>query len=137
VNLPGTTTLLSPGASASRSVRLTSGPLETFGDGSLTVHYSTGAAGSWPRLIAEVFVQGRSSPVTVGGALLTGGAGVVRIPLSDQAVLLPRGERLRVTIGPGVAPSVYGNAPSAPAGSSITIGGVTLNLSVLRRAVSK
>jgi ABC-2 type transport system ATP-binding protein len=137
VNLPGTTTLLSPGASTNRSVRPTGGRLETFGDCSLTVSYSTGAAGFWPRLIAEVFVRGGSSPVTVGGALLTADAGVVHIPLSDQAVLLPRGQPLRVVIGPGVAPSVFGSPPSAPAGSSITIGGITLNLSVLRRAVSK
>jgi ABC-2 type transport system ATP-binding protein len=137
VNLPGTTTLLSPSASTSRSIRLTSGSLETFGDGSLTVHYSTGAAGSWPRLIAEVFVRGNLAPVTVGGALLTAGSGVVHIPLSDQAVLLRRGEPLRVVIGPAVAQSVYGSSPSAPAGSSITIGAVTLNLSVLRRPVSR
>ncbi len=137
VNLPGTTTLLSPGASTSRSVRLTGGPRETFGDGSLTVNYSTGAAGFWPRLIAEVFVRGGSSPVTVGDAPLTAGTGVVHIPLSDQAVLLPRGQPLRVVIGPGIAPSVFGSPPSAPAGSSFTIGSITLNLSVLRHAVSK
>jgi dienelactone hydrolase len=137
LSLPGTTTLMSRGASTSRSVRLTSGPLETFGAGSLTVPYSTGIAGFWPRLIAEVFVQGSSAPVTVGDALLTAGAGVAHIPLSDQAVLLPRGKPLRVVIGPGVAPSVFGTPPSAPTGSSITIGNITLNLSVLRRAVSK
>ena len=65
------------------------------------------------------------------------GSGVVHIPLSDQAVLLRRGEPLRVVIGPGVAPSVYGNPPRLRPGSSITIGAVTLNLSVLKRAVSK
>jgi dienelactone hydrolase len=137
VNLPGTTTLVSPAASTSRSVRLTGGPRETFGDASLTVSYSTGAAGFWPRLIVGVFVRGGSSPVTVGDSLLTAGAGVVHIPLSDQAVLLPRGQPLRVVIGPGVVPAVFGSPPSAPAGSSITIGDITLNLSVLGRAVSK
>ena len=137
VNLPGTATLLSPGASTSRSVRRTGGPLETFGGGWLTVPYSTGAAGFWPRLIAEVFVRGGSSPVTIGNALLTAGAGVAHIRLSNQAFLLRRGQPLRVVIGPGVAPSVFGTAPSAPAGSSITIGDITLHLSVLRRAVSQ
>ena len=135
--LPGTTALSSPGASASRSVQLAGGPLETFGRCSLTVRYSTGAAGSWSRLVAEVFVRGVSTPVTLGAAPVTAGTGVVDIPLSDQAVLLPRGKPLRVVIGPGFAPSVYGAPSSAPAGSSITIRKVTLNLSVLKRPVSK
>jgi pimeloyl-ACP methyl ester carboxylesterase len=137
MNLPGTKTLRNPSASVSRTVQRTSGPLETFGDGSVTVHYSTGAAGFWPHLIAEVFVQGRSTPVTAGAALLPEGAGVVTIPLSDQAVLLPHGKPLRVVIAPGITTSVYGGSPSAPAGSSITVGAVTLHLSVLSHVVSK
>ena len=40
VNLPGTTKLTSGRRFATRSVRLTGGPLETFGDGFVTVHYS-------------------------------------------------------------------------------------------------
>jgi dienelactone hydrolase len=137
VNLPGTSTLTSARASASRSVRLTGGPLETFGDGSLTVRYSTGAAGFWPHLIATVSVKGASTPVTLGGAPVTKAAGVLHIPLSDQAVLLPRGKPLVVTVGPGVAPGIYGSPPSAPARSSITIRSITLKLSVLSHAVSK
>jgi hypothetical protein len=112
---------------------MTGGPLETFGDGSITVHYA-GAAGSWPRLTATVAVKGAPFPVTFGSALVTTAAGVLRIPLSDQAVLLPRGQRLVVTVGGQTADGVYAHAGSS---GSITIRGMTLNLSLLRRAVSR
>jgi pimeloyl-ACP methyl ester carboxylesterase len=137
VNLPGTTKLSSPGASVSRSVRLTGGPLETFGDGSVTVRYSGAAIGAWTHLVAAVAVKGRSTPVTFGAAPVKSAAGVLRIPLSDQVVLLPRGKRLVVTVGGGTAGGVYGNFPPAPAGSSIAIRRITLRLSLLRRAVSR
>ncbi len=134
VTLPGRTKLSAPGASVSRSVRLTGGPLETFGDGSVTVRYS-GAASSWTKLVAMVAVKGRSTPVTFGAARVTKRGGVVRIALSDQAVLLPRGKRLVVTVGGETAGGVYSASPAGK--SSITIRRVTLNLSLLRRAVSR
>lgn len=134
VNLPGRTKLKAPGASVSRLVRLTGGPLETFGDGSVTVRYS-GLSAGWTHLIATVAVKGRSTPVTFGAARLTKKAGVVKVPLSDQAVLLPRGKQLVVTVGGETADGVYLDAPGAS--GSLTIGRVTLNLSLLRRAVSK
>lgn len=134
VNLPGKTKLNAPGTSVSRSVRLTGGPLETFGDGSVTVRYS-GLAGGWTQLIATVAVKGRSTPVTFGAARVTKKSGVLKIPLSDQAVLLPRGKQLVVTVGGETAGGVY---LSAPGGSgSIAIGRITLDLSLLERAVSK
>ena len=43
---------------AFRSARLTGGPHETFGDGSVTVHYS--AAKSWTHLVATISIQGRA-----------------------------------------------------------------------------
>src|SRR5215470_7167591 len=98
VNLPGKKKLTRPSASVRRSVRLTGGPLETFGDGSITVHYA-GAAGSWPRLTATVTVKGTPFPVTFGSALVTKPSGVLKIPLSDQAVFLPRGKRLVISVG--------------------------------------
>jgi len=134
VNLPGKTKLKAPGASVSRLVRLTGGPLETFGDGSVTVRYS-GLASGWTHLVATVAVKGKSTPVTFGAARVTKKAGVVKIPLSDQAVLLPRGKQLVVTVGGETAGGVYLDAPGAS--GSITIGRVTLNLSLLKRAVSK
>ena len=133
VNLPGKTKLQTPGASVSRAVRLTGGPLETFGDGSVSVRYS-GLAGGWTRLVATVAVKGSSTPVTVGAARVTKKAGVVKIPLSDQAVLLPRGKQLVVTVGGETADGVY---LSAGGSGSIAVGRVTLDLSVLARAVSR
>jgi dienelactone hydrolase len=134
VNLPGRTMLKAPGASVSRLVRLTGGPLETFGDGSVTVRYS-GLTGGWTHLIATVAVKGKSTPVTFGAARVTRKSGLVTIPLSDQAVLLPRGKQLVVTVGGETAGGVYLDVPGAS--GSLTIGRVTLNLSLLRRAVSK
>ncbi len=133
VNLPGTAKLRTPAASTTRSVRLTGGPLETFGDGSITVHYS-GAASSWTRLVATVAVKGSAVPATFGAAKVTKRSGVLKIPLSDQAVLLPRGKRLVVAVGGETADGVYAQAGGS---GSITIRGITLNLSLLKRAVSK
>jgi ABC-2 type transport system ATP-binding protein len=133
VSLPGTTKLSSPRASTSRAVRLTGGPLETFGDGSITVRYS-GAASGWTHLVATVAVKGTSTPVTFGAARVTKPSGLLKIPLSDQAVLLPRGKRLVIAIGGETADGVYAQAGGS---GSITIGGITLNLSLLKRAVSK
>jgi alpha-beta hydrolase superfamily lysophospholipase len=133
VNLPGTRKL-TPSGSAKRSVRLPGGPLETFGDGSVSVRYSD-AARTWTQLVATVSVQGMKTPVTEGAVPLTKPSGVVRIPLFDEAVLLPRGKKLVVTLGASSADGVYAEGVSQ--GSSITVGRVTLNLSVLKRAVSR
>lgn len=129
VNLPGST---KTSASVSRSVRLPGGPLETFGDGSVVVRYSSAGTG-WTQLVATVSVKGSKTPVTVGAAPVKKPSGVLRVPLMDESVLLPRGRKLVVTLGAGSS-GVY----QAPAGmSSIKIGRVTLKLSVLKRAVSK
>jgi pimeloyl-ACP methyl ester carboxylesterase len=133
VNLPGKTELAAPSTSVSRSVRLTGGPLETFGDGSVAVRYS-GAATGWTHLVATVGVKGKSTPVTFGAARVTKPSGALKIRLSNQAVLLPRGKRLVVTVGGETADGVYGQAGGS---GSITIRRITLNLSLLERAVSK
>lgn len=132
VTLPGTTRLAG-GGSVSRSAFLTGGPLETFGDGAVVVRYS-GASG-WTHLVATVSVQGSPTPVTVGAAPLTKPAGLLRIPLRDEAALLPRMKRLVVTVG-GTSPS-GGFTQDVPGGAAITVGRVTLNLSLLRLAVSR
>ena len=65
--------------------------------------------------------------------------GVLRIPLSNQAVLIPRGKRLVITVGnqvTGVFGAVCGGPPPNAA-PTITIGRVTLNLSLLKHTVSK
>lgn len=133
VNLPGKAKLTRPGAFASRSVRLPGGPLETFGDGSITVRYS-GASGNWTHLVATVGVKRASLWATFGAANVTKPAGVLKIPLSDQAVLLPRGKQLVVRVGGDTAAGVYAEAGGS---GSITIRSITLNLSLLKRTVSK
>ncbi|HEU5242758.1 MAG TPA: CocE/NonD family hydrolase [Gaiellaceae bacterium] len=133
VNLPGTRQLTGT-ETARRSVRLPGGPFETFGDSSLTVHYSDHRADS-KQLRATISVKGSKTPVTFGAARVTAQAGVVRIPFSDQAVLLPRGKRLVVTVGMTTADGVY--RPISGTAVELTIGRITLNLSLLKRAVSK
>jgi hypothetical protein len=133
VNLPGSRRIAANG-SVSRSARLTGGPLETFGDGSVTVRYSRNAA--LTEIRAMVSVRGSSTPVTAGAAKIGGGSGVVKIPLFDEAVLLPRGKRLTVTVGGTTADGVYEPLGSGGA-SAITIGRITLDLSVLKKAVSR
>jgi pimeloyl-ACP methyl ester carboxylesterase len=137
VNLPGSKKL-GNGASVARSVRLPGGPLETFGDGSIAVRYS--GQHLWGELIASVTIKGSSTPLTFGAARVKTQAGVLRIPLSDQAVLIPRGRRLVVRIGDQAAGGVYsapGRSPVPGAAPTIEIGRVTLTLSVLEHTISK
>jgi hypothetical protein len=133
VNFPGTSSLGS-GASATRRVRLPGGPLETFGDGYITLRYS--ARRSWARLSASVSLEGSSTPLTFGAVRPKKTAGVIRIPLSDQSVLIPRGKRLVVSVGGSSAGGVYTGTCCA-ASPTITIGRVTLTLSLLKHTVSK
>jgi pimeloyl-ACP methyl ester carboxylesterase len=135
VNLPGTKRITAIG-SVTRSVRLTGGPLETFGDGSLSIRYSRNEGLSEIR--AMVSAKGSKTPVTVGAARIKRGSGVVKIPLLDEAVLLPRGPRLVVAVGGIGVSGVYlpfqGGPGELPV---ITIGRVTLNLSLLKKTVSR
>jgi fermentation-respiration switch protein FrsA (DUF1100 family) len=132
VNLPGTKKVSC--GTVVRSVRLPGGPLETFGDGYVAVRYS--AEHSWAGLLATVSIKGTPTPVTVGAARVKKRAGVLRIPLSNQAVLLPRGKRLVVTVG-NPATGVFGSVCGAPPSPTITIGRVTLDLSLLEKTVSR
>jgi alpha-beta hydrolase superfamily lysophospholipase len=139
VNLPGKTKLT--GARfATRSARLTGGPHETFGDGFVTVHYS--GAKNWTHLVATVSVKGGKAPVTEGAAPIKSSSGVVKIPLMNEAVLLPRGKKLVVKLGAASADDVYHlgvpiYAGAAPQGASIKVGNATLKLSFLRHTISK
>ena len=139
VNLPGRRTL-NGGGFATRSARLTGGPHETFGGGSVTVHYS--GATSWTHLVATISVKGSKTPVTEGAAPITSSSGVVKIQLMDEAVRLPRGKKLVVKLGATSADDVYHlgvpiYASAAPQGASIKVGSATLRLSLLRHTVSK
>ena len=139
VNLPGKS-LISGSHYASRSARFTGGPHETFGDGSVTVHYS--GAQNWTHLVATVSIQGSNTLVTEGAAPIKSSSGVVKIPLMNEAVLVPRGKRLRVRLGAtsrdnlyNVGISTYASLP--PQGASIKIGSAMLNLSFLKHTVSR
>jgi alpha-beta hydrolase superfamily lysophospholipase len=139
VNLPGKTKLTGA-AFATRSARMTGGPHETFGDGTLKVRYS-GAKG-WTHLVATVSVKGSKTPVTEGAAPIKSSSGVVKIPLMNQAVVLPRGKKLVIKLGAASADDVNHvgipiYAGAAPAGASIRVGNETLKLSFLRHTVSK
>lgn len=129
VGLPGTTTLKQE-STAVRSVRLTGGAHETFGDGTVTVRYSN--AKGWDHLVAVVTVAGQSAPVTEGGTKIAGAKGVATIHLMNESVLLPAGKKVTVTLE--ATSDTY--STSVPAGSSITLGRGTLKLSVLQKAVS-
>jgi alpha-beta hydrolase superfamily lysophospholipase len=133
VSLPGTKEIHGTGT-ARRLIRLPGGPFETFGDSSLSVRYSDHRV-DLNQIRATVSVKGSKTPVTFGAAHLTSHAGVVRIPLSDQAMLLPRGKRLVVTVGMTTADGVYARYFGAPLVAKI--GRITLNLSLLKRTVSK
>jgi alpha-beta hydrolase superfamily lysophospholipase len=140
VNLPGKTKLRGGTTFATRSVRLTGGSHETFGDGFLTVHYS--GAANWTHLVAMVSVKNNATPITEGAASIKSSAGVVRIPLMNESVLVPRGKRLVVSLGSESADNVNQvgvpiYASPAPQGASIKIGSETLKLSFLKRTVSK
>lgn len=141
VSLPGSSTLSSSTA-AVRSVKLTGGPHETFGDSFLTVHYS--GASNWTHLVATVSVKGASAPVTEGAAPISTASGTVKIPLMDEAVLLPRGKKLVITLGATSADNVYKLQPPvptwaspAPQGASIKLGRASLKLSVLKKTISR
>ena len=129
VGLPGTSKLKSD-MTATRSVRLTGGAHETFGDGTVTVRYSKRK--SWDHLVAVVTVADQSSPVTEGGTPITGSSGVATIHLMNEAVLIPAGKKVTVTLS--ATSDAY--STNVPAGSSITLGRGTLKLSVLQKAVS-
>jgi dienelactone hydrolase len=139
VNLPGAKKLTG-GRFATRSVRLPGGPRETFGGGFVKVHYS--GASQWTHLVATVSVKGSSTPVTEGAAPIKSSSGVVKIPLMNEAVLLPRGKKLVVKLGAVSGDDVYHlgiplYASAAPQGASIKLGTETLRLSFLKHTVSK
>ena len=141
VNLPSTGLKLPGTAILIRSARFTGGPHETFGPGSLTVHYT--AAKNWTHLVATVWVKGSGTPVTEGAAPIKSSSGVVTIPLMDEAVLLKRGKKIIVDLGEESTDDVYHlhvpiyATPSSAQNASITIGSATLKLSFLKHTISK
>jgi hypothetical protein len=116
-----------PGSALKRSVWLTGGPLETFGGGSVTIRY---AGASWKQVVATVSTAD-GTLVTEGAAPVTMSSGVLRISLLNEMALLPRGKKLVVTL------SSHDSEFGGSGGGKITVGRVTLQLSVLQRAASR
>jgi hypothetical protein len=115
-----------PGSTLRRRVWLVGGPLETFGAGSVTIRYSNA---SWEQVVARI-TTASGKLVTEGAAPVEHGAGVLTIPLLNEARLLPRDKKLVVTLTSHDA--TFGGTT----GGKIVVGRVTLKLSVLQRAVS-
>jgi hypothetical protein len=119
-------------------VRVTGGPHETFGDSTVVVRYS--GAQSWDRLVAVLAVAGNSTPITAGGVKLSAASGKVTIRLMNEAVRFAAGKKLVLYLGSTSLAQDPANAlylAAVPPAAKITIGRVTLNLSVLKKAVSK
>jgi pimeloyl-ACP methyl ester carboxylesterase len=138
VTLPGTSTISGALGKVVRSARVTGGPHETFGDSTVVVRYS--GAKSWDRLVAVLAVAGSSTPITAGGVKLTAASGKVTIKLMDEAVRFAAGKKLvlylsSTSLAQSSSDALY-LAAVQPA-SQITIGRVTLNLSVLKKAASR
>ena len=138
VTLPGTTTMSGTSGKIVRSARLTGGPHETFGTSTVVVRYS--GAQRWDRLVAVLAVQGESTPITAGGVKLTASSGKVTIRLMNEAVRFPAGKRLVLYLGSTSLAQDPANGlylAAVQPDAKITIGRVTLNVSVLKRAVSR
>jgi ABC-2 type transport system ATP-binding protein len=133
VSLPGTTRI-GPSGKVVRGVRITGGPHETFGDSTLTVHYS--GMKNWDHLVAVLSANGIPTAISTGACALTGTSGVAQIHFMNESVRVPAGAKFVVTLA-----ATSGNAPvyatGVAAGAAVTVGRETLALSMLKRAVSK
>jgi len=138
VTLPGTSTITGALGKVARGVRVTGGPHETFGDSTVVVRYS--GAKSWDRLVAVLAIAGNSTPITAGGIKITAASGKVTIKLMNEAVRFASGQKLVLYL----SSTSLAQSPDDPLylaavqpSAQITIGRVTLNLSVLKEAVSR
>jgi alpha-beta hydrolase superfamily lysophospholipase len=138
ITLPGSTTMSGATGKVVRSARVTGGPHETFGDSSVVVRYS--GAKNWDRLVAVLAVAGSSTPITAGGVKLTASSGKVTIKLLNEAVRVAAGKKLVLYLSSTSIAQDPGDAlylAAVQPGAAITIGRVTLNVSVLKQAVSR
>jgi alpha-beta hydrolase superfamily lysophospholipase len=138
VALPGTTTMSGTSGKVVRSVRVTGGPHETFGDSTVTVAYS--GAKLWDHLVAVLTVAGSSTPISVGGIKFSAASGTATIKLMNEAVRIPAGKKLVLYLSSTSLAQDPGDAlyiAAVQPGAQITIGRMTLKLSVLTKAVSR
>jgi branched-chain amino acid transport system substrate-binding protein len=137
VNLPGSTVIRGSAGKVVRSVHVTGGPHETFGDTTVRVRYS--GAQQWDRLVAVLCIQGNTTPISVGGVTISGASGTATIKLMNESVLIPARKKLVLYVGPTSTIQTPGDAvylASVPTTAQVTIGKETLKLSVLKKAVS-
>jgi alpha-beta hydrolase superfamily lysophospholipase len=136
VTLPGMTAMSGANAKVVRSARITGGPHETFGDSTVVVRYS--GAQSWDRLVAVLAVG--TTPISAGGVKVAAASGKVTIRLMNQAVRVPAGKKLTLYLGSTSLVQSTSNAlylASVQPDAAITIGRITLNVSVLKQAALK
>ena len=103
--------------------------LETWGGGTATV--TVPKLASYPRLVVNVL----AGPKVVAQGGLRPKAGVNRITLANYCVYVPRGARLRVSIGAS-SPAGQFAYLGFPGSGSATIGPITLKLSTLAKPIS-
>jgi len=136
VTLPGTTAISGANGKVVRSARITGGPHETFGNSTVVVRYS--GAQNWDRLVA-VLASG-TTPISAGGVKVAAASGKVTIRLMNQALRVPAGKKLTLYLGSTSLVQSTSNAlylASVQPDAAITIGRVTLNVSVLEQTASK
>ena len=134
---PTLTSFVLPGRAVVRGAALVSrrtAPLktavETWGVG--TVHVDVPKLASYPRLVVTVLAGNRV--VSHGGLRPRAGRNVVE--LANYCVYVPKGTRLRVSIGPSSPAGQIAYLGFAGTGSA-TIGNVTLRLSTLAKPISR
>jgi alpha-beta hydrolase superfamily lysophospholipase len=136
ISLPGRTRI-AQGGKVVRSIRV-SVKRETFGAGVVT--FPASGTSSWNHVVA-VLSYG-NTVVSEGGTTtqLSARPRTVRIRLMNEAVTIPRGARLTLTLAAVSTAQSSANllyARDVPPGSTLTVGRVTLALSVLRRPVTR
>jgi pimeloyl-ACP methyl ester carboxylesterase len=135
MRFPGRTTI-AQGGKVARSVRLPE-KRETFGDS--VVSFTAASTTGWDHVVVVVSYGG--TVVSVGGAPVRLGARprTVLVHLLDQAVRIPRGARLTLTIAATSTAQDRANllyAKDVAPGAQLAVGPATLGLSVLRVPVS-
>lgn len=136
VTLPGSTTMSGSNGKVVRGARITGGPHETFGVTKVVVRYS--GAQNWDRLVAVLAVG--TTPITAGGVKLNAAQGTVTINLMNEMLKVPAGKKLTLYLAPTSLAQSTANAlylASVQPDAKITIGRVTLGVSVLKKAVSR
>ena len=137
VTLPGTTTMSGATGKVVRGVRITGGPHETFGDSTVASATPARRAGTDSSPCSR---SRASTPITAGGVKLSAASGTVDDQADERGRTDPGRQEARAHLGS----TSLAQSPANPLylaavqpDAKITIGRVTLNLSVLKKAVSR